>query len=144
METLLRKYLWAIDLAVIAICAIFSARAAATAVESQIAAIAPAPKPAPHPVSTAPQTVSSKGFMEILKRNVCCSTCPPIIEEPKAHTDGPPPPAAPQRTTLPLKLLAIMFAPAPADPRWSMAIIRDTDAKTSGAFSIGGKIREAL
>ena len=37
METLLRKYLWAIDLAVIAICAIFSARATATAIETKLA-----------------------------------------------------------------------------------------------------------
>jgi general secretion pathway protein C len=143
METLLRKYLWAIDLAVIAICAIFSARAAATAVESQIASIAPAPKPAPRPVAPVAQTVYSKDFEEILKRNVFCSTCPPILPKPVTPGEqGPPPDPQPQRTTLPLKLLAIMFAPAPADPRWSMAIIRDTDAKTSGAFSIGSKIRE--
>ena len=34
METLLRKYLWAVDLAVIALCAVFGARATATAIEA--------------------------------------------------------------------------------------------------------------
>jgi general secretion pathway protein C len=141
METLLRKYLWAIDLAVIAICAIFSARAAATKVEAQIAAIAPAPKPAPHIAAAAPQTVYSKDYEEILKRNVFCSGCPPIIKKEVPHDDGPPPPAEPQRTTLPLKLLAIMYSPK--DPMWSMAIIRDNDEKSSGAFGLGMKIRGA-
>jgi general secretion pathway protein C len=144
METLLRKYLWAIDLAVIAICAIFSARASATFIETGMAHMAPPPKPAPHVAAAASQTVYSKDFETILKRNVFCSTCPPILPPPPSANDsGPPPPAAPQRTTLPLSLLAIMFAPAPADPRWSMAIIRDTDQKSAGAYSIGGKIREA-
>jgi general secretion pathway protein C len=141
METLLRKYLWAIDLAVIAICAIFSARAAATAVESRLAAVTPPPKPAPHIASAAPQTVYTKDFEEILKRNVFCSGCPPIIKAPEVTPSGPPPPAEPQRTSLPLKLLAIMYSPK--DPLWSMAIIRDTDEKSSGAFGLGMKIRGA-
>ncbi|HEV3031109.1 MAG TPA: type II secretion system protein GspC, partial [Polyangia bacterium] len=62
---------------------------------------------------------------------------------PVAADSGPPQPSAPQRTTLPVALLAIMFAPPPADPRWSMAIIRDTEQKSAGAFGIGGKVREA-
>jgi general secretion pathway protein C len=141
METLLRKYLWAIDLAVIAICAVFSARAAATAVESKLAAVAPPPKPVPHMAAPVSQTVYNKEFEEILKRNVFCSGCPPIIKKVEATPSGPPPPAEPQRTTLPLKLLAIMFSPK--DPMWSMAIIRDTDEKTSGAFGLGMRIRGA-
>jgi general secretion pathway protein C len=143
METLLRKYLWAIDLLVVAICAIFSARATATLIETKLASAGPPAKATPRLMAAASQTVYSKDFEEILKRNIFCSTCPPIIKAPETATIGPAPDPQPQRTTLPLKLLAIMFAPAPADPRWSMAIIRDTDEKTSGAFSIGGKVREA-
>jgi general secretion pathway protein C len=144
METLLRKYLWALDLLVIAICAIFSARATATIIETGLAHAAPPVKPPPRIAVATTQTVYSKDFEEILKRNIFCSSCPPIIKPPEVATAGPPPDPVPQRTTLPLKLLAIMFAPAPADPRWSMAVIRDTDEKTSGAFSIGMKVREAL
>ena len=43
METLLRKYLWAIDLLVIALCAVFSARATATLIESAPGAASPRP-----------------------------------------------------------------------------------------------------
>ncbi|HEY2729294.1 MAG TPA: type II secretion system protein GspC [Polyangia bacterium] len=142
METLLRKYLWAIDLAVIAICAIFSARATATAIETKLARGALPAKPAPRVASATPQTVYGKQFEDILKRNIFCSTCPPILPPP-VDTSKPPEQSAPQRTTLPVALLAIMFAPPPADPRWSMAIIRDTEQKSAGAFGIGGKIREA-
>ena len=42
METLLRKYLWAVDLAVVALCATFLGMAASGAVESKFAS-APAP-----------------------------------------------------------------------------------------------------
>jgi general secretion pathway protein C len=143
METLLRKYLWAIDLAVIAICAVFSARATATLIESKLARVAPAAKAAPRAVAPPQTTFYSKQFEEILKRNIFCSTCPPILPVPK----GPEPAQVdpqPQRSTLPLKLLAVMYAPAPVDPRWSMAIIRDTDEKTAGPYAIGAKVREAL
>jgi general secretion pathway protein C len=145
METLLRKYMWAIDLAVIAVCAVFCARASATAVESSLASLAPPPKPAARGGAVGPMpTVYTKQFEEILKRNVFCSTCPPILPQPTTSgPEVPQGPAPPQKTTLPIKLLAIMFAPRPADPRWSMAIIRDTDAKSAGPYSIGAKLREA-
>jgi general secretion pathway protein C len=142
VETLLRKYLWAIDLAVIALCAIFSARATATLVESGLQGGAPAAKRAPRVApATTQTTVYSKQVEEILKRNVFCSTCPPIIAVPKTTDSGPPPPPPLQKTTLPLKLLAVMYAPTA--PRWSMAIIRDTDAKTAGAFAVDSKVRDA-
>jgi general secretion pathway protein C len=48
------------------------------------------------------------------------------------------------RTSLNLKLLAIMFAPPPADPRWSVAIIRDNDDKSAGPYNVGSKLRDAL
>ncbi|HEY2903566.1 MAG TPA: type II secretion system protein GspC [Polyangia bacterium] len=142
METLLRKYLWAIDLAVIALCAMFGARATATIIESSLTrGLPPAAKRAPRPVQVA-ATIYTKQTDEILKRNVFCSTCPPILAVP-VKDSGPPPPAEPVKTTLPLKLLAVMFAPPPVDPRWSMAIIRDNDEKYAGPYAIGSKIREA-
>jgi general secretion pathway protein C len=141
METLLRKYIWAIDLAIIALCAVFSARATATLIESNLVRIAPAPKRAARVASTSTQTtVYTKQVEEILKRNVFCSTCPPILAVAPVPGDVPAIPQL-QRTSLPLKLLAVMFAPTA--PRWSMAIIRDTDEKSAGAFGIGSKIREA-
>lgn len=144
METLLRKYLSVVDLVVVAICAIFGARATATAIEAGMASNVPAVKPGAHiAASPAPQgPVYSKEVEEILKRNIFCSTCPPILkQETGTQVVDTVPPL--QKSSLPLKLLAIMFAPPPADPHWSMAIIRDNDAKTAGPYSIGSKIRDA-
>jgi general secretion pathway protein C len=149
VETLLRKYLWAFDLAVIAICATFAGRAAArataTAVETSLLRGSPASKHVPRTAApaAASTTVYSKQVEEILKRNIFCSGCPPILGTPEgaAKVDTGPPPV--QRTTLNLKVLAIMFAPRPADPRWSIAIIRDNDDKSTGPYSIGMKLRDA-
>ncbi len=140
METLLRKYLSLVDLAVVALCAIFAARATATAIEagffSGIPSAKHAPKPPAPPTAT---TVYSKQVEEILKRNIFCSTCPPILGQPEAAGVPVVPPL--QRTSLPLKLLAVMYAPT--DPRWSMAIIRDNDDKSVGPYGVGSHIREA-
>ena len=144
METLLRKYLWAVDGVVIALCMIFLARAASTAVERKMLSTGPAAQGRPcarRCAAAAP--VYTKQVEDILKRNIFCSTCPPILGKPE---DANQPPQAPplQRTSLNLKLLAIMFAPPPADPRWSVAIIRDNDAKSAGPYNVGSKIREAI
>jgi general secretion pathway protein C len=145
METLLRKYLWAIDLAVIAICAVFSARATATLIQTRITRITPPVRSVPRPTTTASSgTYYGKQVEEILNRNIFCSTCPPILTKPVVVGEGPPPPPELQRTALPLKLLAVMFAPPPGDPRWSVAIIRDVEDKSVGPYTIGSKIREAL
>jgi general secretion pathway protein C len=143
VETLLRKYLWAVDGLVIALCMIFLARATATAVERKLVSAGPPLKPAVRaPVaSTAP--VYTKQVEEILKRNIFCSTCPPILAKEATPDTGPPPPPPLQRTSLNLKLLAIMFAPPPADPRWSVAIIRDNDQHSAGPYNVGSKIRDA-
>lgn len=140
METLLGKYLGAVDLAVIALCAIFGARATATAIESSFVGGIPSAKHAARPVASASPAVYTKQVEEILRRNIFCSTCPPILPVPA--TPGAPVVPELQRTSLPLKLLAVMFAPPPADPRWSMAIIRDNDAKTAGPYTIGSTLRE--
>jgi general secretion pathway protein C len=142
METLLRKYLWVIDLVVIAICAVFSARAMATVIEGKLSHAAPPPKAAARIApAVAQQTIYNKQNEEILKRNVFCSGCPPIIKPPEDPNKHEPEQLQPQRTTLPIALIAIMFAPT--DRFWSVAIIRDTEQKSSGPYKIGMKIRDA-
>ncbi|HEY5449430.1 MAG TPA: type II secretion system protein GspC [Polyangia bacterium] len=143
METLLRKYLWAVDGLIVVLCAVFLARASATVIGGKMLVSGGAPKPAAR-VATAPTAapVYGKQVEEILRRNIFCSTCPPILQTeggPK-QPDAPPPL---QRTSLNLKLLAIMFAPPPADPRWSVAIIRDNDAKSAGPYNVGSRLRDA-
>jgi general secretion pathway protein C len=140
METLLRKYFWAIDLLVIALCAVFSARATATIIEPYLGRLAPLAKRVSRPPPQRSNTIYSKQIEEILKRNIFCSTCPPILGGPPKEGAAPPVPEL-QKTSLPLKLLAVMYAPT--DPKWSMAIIRDTEEKSAGAYNIGATIRGA-
>src|SRR5689334_13426192 len=95
METLLRKYLWAIDLVVIGLCMVFTARATVTFfIDSALASRgAPAASRrahvAPRPTTT---TVYTKQTEEILKRNIFCSTCPPILAQPTASNEPAAPP----------------------------------------------------
>jgi len=144
VETLIRKYLWAIDLLAIALAAVFAARATGVFVETVISRGTPAFTSTRRPAreAAASATFYGKQVEDILKRNVFCSTCPPILKEPEKEK-GPAPDPEPTRTTLPLKLMAIMFSPPPNDPRWSMAVIRDTEQSSAGPYAIGMKIREA-
>ena len=144
METLLRKYLWALDLLAIAIGSVFAARATGVMIESALGRNTPvvqAVRRSPSDTQTA--TYYDKQVEAILKRNIFCSTCPPILAEPESTEPTVPPPAVPVRTSLPLKLMAIMFSPPPNDPRWSMAVVRDTERNSAGPYAIGGKIRAA-
>src|SRR4051812_14311935 len=120
---------------------IFLARAASTAVERKMLSTGPAPKPAVRAPVAVAAPVYTKQVEEILKRNIFCSACPPILGKPEGDTT----PVVPQlqRTSLNLKLLAIMFAPPPADPRWSVAVIRDNDSKGAGPYNVGSKLRDA-
>ena len=142
METLLRKYLWAVDLAVVALCATFLGMAASGAVEAKFAS---APPPARVALAKPPKPEAKPGFnkdpMAILKRNIFCATCPPIIDE--GVTEPGPTPDVQTKTALPLALLAIMYAPPPNGIKWSIAVMRDTEAKSVGAFPVGGKIHGA-
>jgi general secretion pathway protein C len=145
METLLRKYLWAIDLLVIAVAAMFAARATGVMIESALVRNTPALQPLRRAVSDTGQTTHyDKQVEAILKRDIFCSTCPPIlaVAQPDAEV-GPPPTPMPVRTSLPLKLMAIMFSPPPNDPRWSLAVIRDTERNSAGPYAIGSVVHEA-
>jgi general secretion pathway protein C len=141
VEALLRKYLWALDLAIIALCAVFLARASASAVEASI--VVPPVRPASRLAGNQPPTVYTKDYEEILKRNVFCSTCPPIIPPPEDATTAQQVNLAPQKTSLPLALMGIMYSPGALGLKWSVAIVRDTEDKSMGAFGVGGKVHGA-
>jgi general secretion pathway protein C len=146
VEALLRKYLWALDLVVIAFCAVFLARAASSAVESSI--VVPPMKASYHAPRMSAAVTYNKDVLPILKRNVFCSTCPPW--EPvadKGTTPSGPTNEPPQKTTLPLALMAIMYAPPPAGlttSPWSVAVLRDTEDKGTGAYGPGSTVRGAV
>ena len=69
----------------------------------------------------------------IIGRNIFCSTCgdAPVAAAPTAQ--------APRALTL----LAVMFAPPPADRRWSVAIIRNDAAATAGPYTVGARLGDA-
>jgi general secretion pathway protein C len=124
---LLRRYVWVIDLIGIAIGAVLAGHATATFLAARLpheppparAAVPRAHGPAPH----------DKSIDAIVDRNVFCSTC----------RDAP----AVERTKRALRLLAIMFARPPADTRWSVAVIRDEEAATTGPYGVGAQVGEA-
>jgi general secretion pathway protein C len=143
VETLLRKYLWVVDLVVVALCSTFLGMAASSAVESKFASIpAPVHRPAARPGKPDSKLSFDKNPKSILRRNVFCSACPPLLEEDAAAAE---PEEIDQqvKTALPIALLAIMYAPPPNGMRWSVAVARDTEYKTIGAFPVGGKIHGA-
>jgi general secretion pathway protein C len=144
VETLLRKYLWAVDLAVVALCATFLGMAASGAVESKLASV---PPPARRAITKPPKPEAKPAFDKdpkpLLRRNIFCATCPPLLDEGVA-VEGPEVLTDQQtKTALPIALFAIMYAPPPNGIKWSIAVMRDTEAKSSGAFPVGGKIHGA-
>ena len=145
METLLRKYLWAVDLAGHRAVRDLPGPRDRDRDRGQMssAAARPPSRAARAPAAPAAPPVYTKQVEEILKRNIFCSTCPPILGAARAAATEPPVAAAAAADVAALKLLAIMFAPPPADPRWSVAIIRDNDDKSAGPYDVGSKIREA-
>jgi general secretion pathway protein C len=147
VETLLRKYLWTIDLLVVALCAAFLGMAASGAVKSRLADIKTVARAAmikPAKAATPATSTFDKMPKAILKRNVFCSACPPLLEEEKVVTPEVVVEPPPQPTTLPLAIMAIMYAPPPNGIRWSVVVLRDTEEKTMGAYSVGGKVRSAI
>src|SRR5664279_4169788 len=120
VELLLSKYLWLLDAAVVAVCAAVLGSSASSLVAYRLGE-APHPKPpASQAQSSTPPPVRSKLPNGILRRNIFCSTCPPI------RLDGDPEPVTlpdmaplqPQPTQLPLKLLAVMYAPTRKAHKW--------------------------
>jgi general secretion pathway protein C len=144
METLLRKYLWIVDLGAIALCATFLAMAASGAVELRLADGEAAAISRAKPVARAESRLAfDKDPTAIVKRNIFCSQCPSLFDDKKADKGTPTVPQ-PQKTELPVTIMAIMYAAPPNGRRWSMAVLRDTEFKTSGAFRVGNKVHGAI
>ncbi len=134
MDGFLKKYFWVVNLAVVAMCAIFAGRAGAHLVEATY--FVGDLKGPPRRVATGPVTkVHGKEPDDIIKRNVFCSGCAPIqpvaqsAAEQSAHKDEP------QKTSLQIELVSTMICPD--DDTWSVAIIRElsTKEKDPGMFA---------
>jgi general secretion pathway protein C len=138
--------MWLLDAAVVAVCAAVLGSSASSLVAYQLGESPHARPPAVQAQSPSPPPVRSKQPNAILRRNIFCSTCPPI------QLDGDPEPVIlpdmaplqPQPTQLPLKLLAVMYSPTPKAHKWNMAVIRNNDRKTVGAFGEGAQVDGAI
>jgi len=124
----MRRYLWVADLIGITIGAALAGHATANFIAAALP-LGPPPAVRHARVATAPLGAPDKSIDRIVRRNIFCSTC-----------DGTP---VPEPTRRALRLLAIMFAPPPGDPRWSVAIVRDDDAATTGPYGVGAKLGDA-
>jgi general secretion pathway protein C len=140
MEIILKKYFWVVNLLVIGICASFAGRAAGHFIEGAYLAGDDAKSPirrfTPPPP---PQKVHGKEGDFIVKRDIFCSGCAPIVPVTTGTGDGPVD-NSPQKTSLQLELVSTMVCPD--DDNWSMAIIRDlsTQQKDPGMFAKGAEI----
>lgn len=134
MDVLLKKYFWIVTLLVIALCATLGGRAAAHIVEqnffiaddAQGGPNGPTARRGYVPPLPSERT-HSKEIERIVSRNVFCSSCAPIKDEPVATNAtivGDRPPA---KSALPLDLVSTMWVKD--QPRWSMAVIRDAGSK---------------
>jgi general secretion pathway protein C len=117
---------WVVDLVAIAVTATLTGHSAATLIAS---ALPPRlPTMPPHLQLSAPVSVAP-GAEGIVGRHIFYST----------RADAPPD----ESTRRALTLLAIMFAPPPSDPRWSVAVVRDDEAATAGPFGVGARLGDA-
>ena len=145
VESLLTKHVWLLDGIVVVICAAVLGSSASSLVAYRFGEAA-YPKPfAQQTKATQLSIARSKQPNAILRRNIFCSTCPPIrLEgdpEPVLLPDMAP--LQPQATQLPIKLLAVMYSPSRKAKKWNMAIIRNNEQKTVGAFGVGEQVHGA-
>lgn len=126
MDAILKKYFWVVNLLVIAVCAMFAGRAAAHFLQGAYLAGDGTSRPgARRSAPPLPPKVHGKETDEIIKRNLFCSGCVPLV----APAPGPEGAGSndPQKTSLQIELVSTMVCPDDED--WSMAVIRDLSTK---------------
>ena len=139
VETFLRRYLWMLDLVVVSTAAVLTAHATARAADARLLRLVAgdAVPGAPPPVAAARRLVDADAGEASVRRNIFCSACRESPRDRRAAA------ARDDRPLPPLRLLAVMLAPPPADPRRSVAVIKDEGGGT-GAYSIGSPVAGAV
>jgi general secretion pathway protein C len=138
METILRRHMWIIDAAAAATCALLLAHASSTALAARLAGAARRPERAPPPPGLA--AGAWRGDPTDVAGAAGVVPGQPLFRS-RRSPGGPP--LAEAQGALPLDLLAIMYAPPPAHARWSLAIVRDRQARIAGPFAVGAELRGA-
>jgi general secretion pathway protein C len=141
MDVLLKKYFWVVNLVVIAICASFAGRAASHVIEGAYLTQQSARAPFRRSSLAAQPKTHTKDADGIIKRNIFCSSCAPIVAAPAKDAPAAGPQSnEPTKTSLQLELVSTMLCPE--DDAWSMAILRDlaSKEKDSAMFAKGATI----
>jgi general secretion pathway protein C len=137
METVFRKYFWAVNLLFVAILALIAAHTVNLFVESKIA---------PTSLSTGPRAVHRAPIEAPAGLNLEKVAKLTGLPLPKVEVaEGPSqqqfdPNAAPVKTSLPVKLLGTLLS---GDPQWSLASIQDTGSQDTATYMAGDKVQGA-
>lgn len=147
MEVYLRKYFWVGGLVVIALCALFAAKA----LGQLVIGLVPAPKQRVQPVGArASRTVSApvnatKDLGPVVQRNIFCAKCEALASiDPNQAGDADAAdsaggqPGEPVKSSLNLNLVATLVSDQ--DPAWSYAALFDPDQGKTGMYGTGGKV----
>jgi general secretion pathway protein C len=138
METLFRKYFWAVNLLFILLVALIAARTVNLFTE---AALTRVPTAAPSGSRTHAAKVDAPTGLNLEK--LADLTGMPLPKPEVAETPGSTPydpNAAPVKTSLRVKLLGTLDA---TDPRWSLASIQDMTSQTTATYMNGDTIQNA-
>ncbi len=125
MDVFFKKYFWTVNLVVIAICAAFAGRAAAHLFEGAYLVSDEGAPTTRRSTYVPPPRAHGKETEQIIKRDVFCSGCAPIVAS--APSGEGPTSNEPQKTSLPLELVSTLVCPD--DDHWSVAIVRDLSTK---------------
>jgi len=137
MLSLLKQYLWALNLVAILFCSYFSAKLTNLYVESKISVDQVAFKPAavPKEAAVAKATLPSSTYKVILERNIFDSTELPPDEAPAITETNANPTGEAVKTSLNIKVMGVMVVGEGKDPR-SSATIADQGGKTD-TYAVG-------
>src|SRR5258706_857740 len=134
MQDLIKRYVWILGAVVVAVCAMFAAKATTNIVEAKylgdsdhppkVVAVTPTP-------TTPVKPTRSKEGGPLATRDIFCSDCTPSVVA--VNTD----PSAITTTTLPLVLLATNVS---QNAEWSYATVINTENQRQGSYSVGDPI----
>ena len=124
MQDIIKRYFWVIGAVVVAVCAVFAAKATGAIIEAKwLGDSAEKPKierPVITPTAQPVKTSRTKDGTQLAQRNMFCSDCTPAVITP-VSTD----PSSIVNTSLPLVVLATNVAPFAND---SYATIVNTES----------------
>ena len=134
MQNLIKRYFWVLGGVVVAVCAVFAAKATSHVVEAKYLGD---PDHGPKVVrvadatpATPAKTAHSKDGTQFQARNMFCAECTPPVDVAAKPSD----PSVVPVTSLPLQLLATNIGPTPDQ---SYATIIDTENQHQGSYAVG-------